>query len=160
MKKVLFDFVGKFAILAVVGCGSKYVPVSGTVTYKGNPVPTGTVSLFPASNESGQVATGTIKNGRYSIGTTNVGDGAKAGKYYVTVQSMEMFQMPIAPDALGTGGGAIPMQDMELARKLKKEGKFTGPKHLVPEKYSQKETSQLELEVGSSAVNFDIELTD
>jgi hypothetical protein len=71
-------------VLLIGGCGlrgPKLAPVRGTVTWKGNPVPYGTVMFQP---ESGPAATGEIKNGAYVL-TTDTRKGALLGRHRVTV---------------------------------------------------------------------------
>jgi hypothetical protein len=77
------------AIALGAGCGNsnrKTAPVEGTITYKGKPVPHGTVMFQP---DDGPAATGEIQNGRYVLTTDPDGDGAVLGKHKVTVISLE-----------------------------------------------------------------------
>jgi hypothetical protein len=74
-------------LLAASGCGPqgpKLAPVRGTVTWKGNPVPYGTVMFQP---ENGPAATGEIKNGAYVL-LTDRRKGAVVGRHRVTVISL------------------------------------------------------------------------
>ncbi|HXG10066.1 MAG TPA: hypothetical protein VNK04_09780 [Gemmataceae bacterium] len=64
----------------------KTAPVEGTVTYKGKPVPYGTVMFQP---DDGPAATGEIRNGRYVLKTYREGDGAIPGTHRVTIISLE-----------------------------------------------------------------------
>src|SRR5262245_3718556 len=78
------------AALALAGCGSsgpKTAPVRGTVTYKGKPVPNGTVTFIP---DAGHHATGDIRpDGSYTLTTFKPGDGAVPAKYKVIVVAMQ-----------------------------------------------------------------------
>jgi hypothetical protein len=70
------------------GCSDhvRTVPVHGTITYKGIPVPNGTVTFMPAA---GPAATGEIQpDGKYALGTYRPGDGAPPGPYTVVVVAM------------------------------------------------------------------------
>src|SRR4051812_41271144 len=82
-------------LVLVVGCGdssglAKRYPVSGTVTYKGQPVEKGTVNFIPAAPDKGREATGSISNGRFRLTTSTPDDGAMPGQYKVTVQAQEV----------------------------------------------------------------------
>jgi hypothetical protein len=72
------------------GCGSgdnlDRQPISGTVTLDGQPLPTGTVRLDPASAESGTQVSAQIENGKYSLSKS---DGPVPGTYKVQITSIE-----------------------------------------------------------------------
>jgi hypothetical protein len=75
-------------VSAAVGCGDsgpKLAPVRGTITYKGKPVPYGTIMFQP---DEGQAAIGDINDGTYILKTNKLG-GAPLGKYRVTVISLQ-----------------------------------------------------------------------
>lgn len=83
-------------ILALGGCGGEYdapatIPVSGVVTYKGERLTKGTVTLQPAADSSNSLkrnALGEIgPDGRFELSTFTKGDGALPGKYSVVVTS-------------------------------------------------------------------------
>lgn len=90
-----------FALLAVSGalalasCGGdtdyglgRLHPVSGTVTYNGQPLEKGQINFFP-DDPKGVGAVGVIENGSYVMSTTGEKDGARAGKYKVTIIAKE-----------------------------------------------------------------------
>jgi hypothetical protein len=81
------------ALCFALGCGGddlgKRYPVSGKVTYKGQPVAKGVISFVPEEKE-GRGATGEIQNGAYTLTTQTPGDGAFPGKYTVTVDTKEI----------------------------------------------------------------------
>jgi hypothetical protein len=77
---------------AVSGCGGsnrmKTAIVKGQVTYKGRPVPNGTVLFIPS--DQGPSATGELqKDGTYVLTTHQKGDGAVLGKHNVVIVAME-----------------------------------------------------------------------
>ncbi len=79
---------------AAGGCGERLpevVPVSGTVTWQGEPLTDGTVVLHPkgaAEELPRRPATGSLDDaGRYRVSTFRTGDGALPGEYYVLVHS-------------------------------------------------------------------------
>jgi len=121
------------------GCGSKSerpetLPVQGKVTYKGQPVPKGTVTF---QSDSGQTATGEIQSdGTYKLSTFAEGDGALPGHHKVMI---------IANDADPTlMPGSSPG--------------YKPPKDLVPKKYEKLETSGLQADVtkDKSSIDFDL----
>jgi hypothetical protein len=69
------------------GLGKRY-PVSGTVTYNGKPLERGDISFVP-DDPKGIGATGVIENGSYALSTGGGNDGARAGKYKVTITAKE-----------------------------------------------------------------------
>lgn len=116
-------------------------PVSGTVSYKGQPLGKGTVTFQPADKGEGvqRPALGEIgADGRYQLSTFTQGDGALPGNYHVLVTSF--VSDPTAE---------------EYAEGAKRES-------AIPEKYSNALTSGMTKEVpsGSSGINYDIELTE
>jgi hypothetical protein len=124
------------AALAVVGCSSgqpTLAVVRGTITYKGKPVPNGTITFVPAN---GPAATGKIhRDGTYTLTTYKAGDGAVLGTHKVVVAAMEDMT------------GRLPEDRNPL------------PPSLVPNKYSSIGTTDLTAEVkeGGNNINFPLE---
>lgn len=125
-------------VVAVAGCGSsddqmETSSVTGTVTYDGKPVATGTVMFTPVGG--GPPATGQIQeDGTYQLRTYEEGDGAVFGEHKVTITALDM-------------GSGLP-EDMA-----------TEPKPLVPEKYGRDTTSGLTATVasGENTIDFPLE---
>lgn len=124
------------AAMFVCGCGaasSETAPVRGKVTYKGKPVPNGTITFVPAV---GPAATGELQqDGSYELTTYRDGDGAVPGKHKVIV---------------------VAMRDMA---NLLPEQRSPLPAPIVPEKYTSLATSDLEaqVEMKENTVDFDLE---
>ena len=86
------------AMVVVVGCGgddsglARRYSVKGKVTYKGEPVPYGTVNFVPTKppTPEGRAATGEIKDGYYSLTTAGNFDGALPGEYNVAIVALDM----------------------------------------------------------------------
>jgi hypothetical protein len=146
---------------AFVGCGGddlpKRYPVYGTVTYKGKPVESGTITFTPDDLHKGRSAGGTIKDGYYSLASLETDDGAMAGNYKVTVVAQKMITDGLDPKlkmmyekAHATGGVPIPAQ---VKKKITVED-------LVPKKYADPATSGLQAEVRETSNKADFELTD
>ncbi|MBX6316173.1 MAG: hypothetical protein IRY99_25170, partial [Isosphaeraceae bacterium] len=117
--------------LVPLGCGRsgpELAPVTGKVTYKGQPVPRGTISFQPVDPKQGAPATGTIEpDGTYTMQTTEPGDGVRPGQYRVAITARE--EAPILD--------YIPKTPPPP------------PKSLIPEKYENPETSGLTATVKS-----------
>ena len=109
-----------FFVGLFVGCGpkSKVAHVNGTVLLDDKPIAAGAVVTMPAS---GRGAKGRIENGKFELGTFGSNDGALLGIHKVAV-------IANAPPK-GAGPEAAP-------------GKL-----LVPERYTNPETSGLTIEV-------------
>jgi len=117
------------------------IPVSGTVTYKGQPVEGATVVFVP-NLPQGKAASGkTDSNGAFAMTTFESEDGAVAGDYKVTVTKIKP----------GTGGAVADVESDEYVDPaMAGEKKPSGPEHLLPEKYSKADSSGLTATVPSS----------
>src|SRR5262249_26962492 len=139
--------LGVSAIVIVCGCsgddsglGRRY-QVTGKVTYKGAPVPHGTITFVPTKPPppEGRAATGEIKDGSYSLSTTGNQDGALPGDYNIAVIATEMdLASAVSP---GAQGGMIHQGDAAHLNAIK------NAKKLIPDKYGVSETSGLKATV-------------
>jgi hypothetical protein len=122
-----YSFVAAGAVLVVcTGCPSTspVAQVHGKVTLDGKPLAAGGVATIPSG---GRGAGGIIKNGEFKLSTFGKDDGALIGSHKVAVIAREQAQ--------GAGPEA-------------KAGKL-----LVPERYTNPDTSGLSIEVKSGEVN-------
>jgi hypothetical protein len=137
-----------FLICLCAGCSSNYSPqaevfatvkAEGQLLFKGKPLPGFLVSLHPADGQ--RTASGvTDTEGRFTLGTNTLGDGAIVGNHKVSV----VWQPP-EDDGLGS--------TVDDPRKLPK-----APVQLPPA-LSSPDTSQLTLDVpegGSSQLKIEI----
>src|SRR3954469_25678748 len=110
---------------ACAGCGSKSSvgTVHGKVLLDDKPLATGAVVTLPSS---GRGAHGTISGGEFELGTVGNRDGAAVGTHKVAIIAREPSQ--------GAGAEATP-------------GKL-----LVPQRYTDPETSGLTIEVKAGEV--------
>jgi len=128
--------------LLTVGCSSGKLPLAsagGKVTYQGKPLEFGTILFQPTGG--GLTARGEIQpDGTFVLGTYSDGDGAVIGKHKISITCNDT-QRPgytLAPGAEATVG-----------------------KSLIPEKYTEAETSGLQAEVTADGDNqFTFELMD
>jgi hypothetical protein len=141
-------------LVLVLGCGddsglaTRY-KVSGTVTYKGQPVEKGLINFVPTSGD-GRAASGNIKNGSYYLTTATDGDGALPGSYKVTVSSQEIDSTELK--AVAKGGQFHHDKAFANANKT--------AKNLVPSRYQLAETSDLTATVEAKSNNLPFDLKD
>jgi hypothetical protein len=92
--------VSPVLVLLLAGCGEQPTyPVSGKVTYKGQPVPAGSVVFSPAPGSSGTGAVAEIRDGSY---VTAPDSGVSGGPYLVVVRGHDGKPAP------GGDGGIEP----------------------------------------------------
>lgn len=95
----LFLCLGLICIAALtVGCnpGPKVAQISGTVTFKGKPVPAGYVTFTPdvATGTLGQVVGFQIKDGKYDS-KANVPPGLPPGSYKIRIGGFDGVKIPM-----------------------------------------------------------------
>ena len=162
-----FTVLAMSGILFMTSCGTddglgKRFPVSGKVTYNGNPLEKGVISFVP-DDPKGVGATGPIENGAYTLSTGGNNDGARAGKYKVAITSKEDATAKAKANfekartgrknAAGTENlGAIPK---EFVRKAEAEAKS-----LIPLGYGDPDTTNLTAEVEEKTNAIDFKLSD
>ncbi len=120
-----------FACTVTIGCGPGGPPsgqVTGNVTYKDKPLPTGTIMLIP-EKEGMPYAQGTIQpNGTYHVETKEYGKNVPIGSYRVMISAVEDLgpEHPVRP--------------------------------LIPSRYSSEAQSGLTANVqeGENKINFDL----
>ncbi|MEM7314373.1 MAG: carboxypeptidase-like regulatory domain-containing protein [Planctomycetota bacterium] len=136
-----------FSVSVLSGCGSsKTGSVTGKVTLDGQPVSEASIAFRP--KDGGRMSTGeTNAQGEYTLTCYERGDGAIPGDHVVTVTKFEesKVKVPEGADELA----------VEFAASKKRQPKT---KWLVPEKYSEKETSGLTFTVerGRNTADFDL----
>ena len=105
-----------------MGDKPSYPKVSGTVTFDGKPLPSGTVTLMPVDLKNSSASGVIDANGQFQLGTHAVGDGCAAGEYEVAVLSWE------TEPTMGTPG-----------------------KSRIPDKYSKPKVSKLTQKITDAA---------
>ena len=154
-------FLACSVTLLLVGCGKgadnrpARVPVTVTVMYRGAPVEGATVTLHPTAQD-GKPAFGTTDSqGRAVLGTFDIGDGTLPGDYGVTVIKTEQ----------GSSGGETPAGEIGAMPAVGPGGAPplppSGPRHLLPAKYADVNTSGLRQTINATGDNdFTLELVD
>lgn len=158
---------GMIGLFTMIGCWSddgldtRY-PVAGTVTYKGKGLEKGSISFTPERPDAGRGATGTIKDGGYSLTTNTPDDGAFPGKYNVTITDLAIDMNAAAADLqkqAAKGGRKIQIApgtvDPAMVAKMAKKAKSN-----VPLKYTKAATSKLQAEVKAETNTINFALTD
>ncbi len=132
-------WVGLGLLLLLVGCdrGPEVVPVTGKVTYNGDPLPYGSVLFQPSS---GQPAGGVIQSdGTFRLSTFAEYDGAIVGGHKISVSCYTSHS--------------------PTERAKKQVGEFVFGDPLIPKKYAYVDSSGLNREVKSGEENaFTLEL--
>ena len=124
-----------FALLT--GCGGPFdSTVHGVVTLDGNPLPTGTVTFKPTSNQGSTAYAKVDESGNYELQTGRE-FGLPPGEYAVTVVARER-----PTSSYGKDGGPPP-----------------AGKQLTPEWYRSPESSGLKFTVESGSNEIDLALT-
>jgi major membrane immunogen (membrane-anchored lipoprotein) len=148
------------AMVVIVGCGGdesglgRRYKVAGKVTYKGAPIPHGTVNFIPTKPPvpEGRAASGQIKDGVYALSTTGNDDGALPGDYNVAIIAMDIDLASAASSP--AEGGRIHEGDAKYIKAVK------NAKKLIPDKYGVPENSGLKATVDSSGKDINFDLTD
>jgi hypothetical protein len=153
--------IGSFAVAGCAddGLGKRY-PVSGTVTYKGEPVEKAMINFVP-KDSNGRGASGTVENGTYTLTTVNPNDGALAGEYRVTVDAREIDAAQakqMTDDLVRKEGGdpsTMTMIPQDIQAQLLSQSQSS-----VPGKYQIPDTSDWNAVVEEKSNTIDFDLTD
>ena len=137
--------LGGLLLLAVtvVGCGPANPTVSGVVTFRGQPLPSGTVLFHVADGRVEHSALG--PDGHYTIAN------APLGPVRITVQSH-----PAAPAGLPSRGGPPPAAPKELEPTAKEQRDVRYGR--IPTRYGSAEQSGLTYTVTAGSQTHDIGL--
>jgi hypothetical protein len=146
--------------LICAGCTPPTGTVSGTVTYKNKPVPSGSVMLVTDNNGSFQGAID--KNGAYTV------EGVPVGPAKVSVYSSGSGTRMKMGKGGGVGGGVGGAKGMMTAPKdgpPEAAKAYQGAKEEktgvnIPPKYMDTDTSGLTVDVKSGPNSYDIPLKD
>jgi len=119
-------------VLTLAGCGGDMASVTGTVTYDGDPLSTGTVTFHPVGE--GPTGYGSIQSdGSFRIQTGQQA-GLPPGEYRVTVQAT----------------GPVPEPTPENLEPV--------PESIIPQRYANPDQSGLKFTVEPGGNQFPIEL--
>lgn len=133
-----------FLLLSIIhiGCSGDdrgLAPVSGTIFFKGKPLADAGINFIPEDTTARVAAGSTDKDGKYKLTSFQINDGAKIGKYAITIRAEEGGDSKLKPaDALD----------------------FVRGKIITPLKYSRSETSGLTAEVARKNNVIDFQLPE
>jgi hypothetical protein len=138
---ILCGLLSSAGTFGLPGCGGSTlpptVPVAGNVTFKGQPLTSGTVRFNPTDPQKGRPAEAKIeKDGRFTVSTFRPGDGVLAGEYGISVTSF-------------TDGPKVPDKDKGLG---------LGDISAIPAKYNDPKTSGLKETFQSGKPRNDLKL--
>jgi hypothetical protein len=148
------------AVLVMTSCGiddglGQRFAVSGKVTYNGTPLAKGAISFVPEES-NGIGATGAVENGAYTLSTGGNNDGARVGKYKVTITAKEdsyaKAKADFAKDSKGADPGYVPRQYVANAG--------AAAKSLIPPGYGDPRTTTLAADVKEQSNTINFELSD
>ena len=149
------------ALLIMSSCGQddglgKRYPVSGSVTYNGNPLEKGEISFVTEDLKKNYGASGVITNGSYTLSTGGNSDGAQAGKYKVTITAKEdylaMAKADFQKETKQQQSNYIPPQYIARAE--------AAAKSLIPAGYGDVRSTNLTAEVKAESNAIDFKLSD
>ncbi|MGL6193766.1 MAG: hypothetical protein ACRC2T_02980 [Thermoguttaceae bacterium] len=135
-------FVVLFVSLMCSGCGGGRPPVAkveGTVTYKGAPIPNGSITF---EVEGGRAGTGKIVDGNIvDVSTFEPNDGAPVGKVNIAIQAREKVEEVIVAS---NNPGETNISENYMGM---------GGKSLIPPHYNKPSTSKLTHTIEKGKVN-------
>lgn len=129
--------ISLLGLALISGCGAKsdaptLAPASGTVLFKGDPLPGATVTML---NDKGQLVTAVTDSLGNFVMKTNGVSGAPLGKYKVGITKFA---------AVSTEMKTMKPEDMRSMQMSAKSAGATAPKSEIPEKYGDPNKSELE----------------
>lgn len=153
MRLRIFPAIAALMLAWVLGCSKsdtpETVPVTGTVTYNGQPLEGAQVTFMATGAPRSAIGT-TDAQGRFSLTTFESDDGAVPGSHAVTISKVEDTTSAAPTDPAG------------YAQMMSQKGKGgpPKPKSLIPEKYSRPAESKLSATVDAEGQNeFKFDLT-
>lgn len=143
------------ALALFAGCSGNdrgLQPVQGSITWEGKPVAQGQITFMPVSK--GRMASSTIKNGVYKLTSYEPGDGAKIGEYQVVIDAYK-HNISVAPPLTMEEEAELLKQGKQLPAVMGNNERLEVT-WLVPEEYSQQNSSPLKasVAVGEQTIDF------
>jgi hypothetical protein len=120
------------AVLVGCGGGNKRAAVEGTVTYDGKPIDNGTITFVPDGGGDRPKSSGSVRDGKYSIGAGE--GGPMPGKYKVEITWNKSLGRKLDPDLQGTDN----------------------TKQVLPDKYNKATTLTADIEPGVNKKDFSL----
>ena len=143
------------------GIGKRYA-VTGAVNYGGKPVPAGKITFKPADDKAKGTrgAYGDVKDGKYTLTTSDPNDGALVGSYQVSISDLQVDMKAVEDETSDlakkkTFDMPAGMVDPVMSAKAVKKAK-----NGLPAKYATPATSGLKAEVKAQSNTIDFDLVD
>lgn len=139
----LVRFTCLITLLAIlVGCGRQYngdqrFPLSGKVTFDGQPIDYGTITFIPATGDKQRVSGGTILDGVYSVSEET---GANQGDHRVEIHWFKK------------NGKQFLDPDTQIMMDKRDEG--------LPQKFHKNSTLKADVSATQSKFDFDLKSTE
>jgi hypothetical protein len=132
------------------GCGSgddlPREPISGTVTFEGQPIASGSIQFLPRQTKEGIASGGVIADGRFRVVRE---DGPVPGSYQVMIFASDPTQAASPVEPPGPGAGATTAE--------KKQARAKRSAELLPLRYNLKSELIAEVKAGGPNVyTFDL----
>ena len=156
-----FAGIALLGLLCLAGCGASTVPVTGKVTYKGKPLDHGSVTFFAGG---GTYASAIAQDGTYNV-TVPVGK-AKVIVSCTDEKAQLAYTQALQAQSRGGGGGNAGPKAGRAGGKEEATGNGLPPMpksgsfELIPPKYADMNSSDLQADVTSSTKTIDLTLTD
>ena len=126
-----------FALLAAAGCGSGHVPLTGEVSYDGQPIDEGTITFVsPTEDDAAGKPSARIEGGKYKFDKDT---GPAPGKYKVQITWLKKSGQKVS-----TGDGEV--RDDKV--------------NVLPAKFNTQTTLKAEVKSGSPKMDFPLKSTD
>ncbi len=163
MRKIVLSTVVLCALSSLAGCGgrSDLAPATGVVTFKGEPLADAKVMLHPLGGGPRNSYGTTNSKGEFKLSTFGMNDGALIGRHAVTITKVDASSQPtfdgedLAKNGYGGASYEAIMGPGNLAKQRKKLV------FILPEKYSSKEKSGIEVDVVKGETNhFPLDMTE
>ena len=159
--RCLLSVLGLACSLTLVGCGGDGLPpryaVSGTVTFKGQPLAKGEITFMP-DVPTGRGGSAVIKDGAFKLTTQEEGDGAFPGSYTVIITDLSvdpaMIEAETKKAAEKSKSETIQPDQAAVARATK------AAKNTIPDRYGRVRDSGLKATVEEKSNTFKFELTE
>ncbi|MCU0959957.1 MAG: transthyretin-like family protein [Pirellulaceae bacterium] len=144
-------------VVALVGCskpsGPPLAQAKGVVMLGGKPVDNARVMFYPIDQSSSFSHGTTDAEGRFTMSTRGANDGALVGRHKVVISKVDMPEQMAKVDvskakSAGYGPGSMPGYESMMGIGGAKPAEA---KQEIPAKYSNKETTVLEIEVVTDA---------
>jgi hypothetical protein len=151
---ILFGLFG--LIVSGTSCQKNSLPVqsvTGTVTYKGNPVDEAVITFVARSSDKHGAAAITTLTGSYVMTTPGAAtNGVEIGDYDVFVAKLVIVDKAGNPISKGTGNNSVIEGPAQAAE-------YPTEKSLIPEKYNnpQKPLLNATVKKGKNVFNFNLE---